>query len=74
MHRCKKTLQRFLELVTGERLDKLEVAYATAAPSERAEARDRFIEEKAKHRITTAATALGAAALALLLEKLLPEA
>lgn len=74
MHRCKKTVRRFLELVTGERVDRLEVAYAMAPPEKRAMARDAFVEEKAKSRLVT----IGAAAALLLatyiVEKSLPEA
>lgn len=74
MLNCKVVIRRFLELLTGERVDKLEVAYAKAPEEERSEARDRFVEEKAKHRIATAATAFVVTVFTLIVERMLPEA
>lgn len=73
MHRCTRVIKRFLELVTGELVDKLEVAYAKAAPEERTEARDAFVEEKAKHHLVAAATIMVMTVVAFFIEKTLPE-
>jgi hypothetical protein len=74
MFSIKNTIHRFLELLMGDRVDKLEVAYAQSGPEERAEARNRFVAEKAKHRIASAATAVVVAIFSLIVERMLPEA
>jgi hypothetical protein len=74
MHRCKKTVLRLIELLTGERADRLEVAYSKAPPEERAQARDQYVEEKAKSRLTALATAAALLMATYIIEKLLPEA
>ena len=73
MDRYQRLLRRFLELVSGQRAERLREEYAQAGPEDR-EARTRFVEEKAKHRIVAAATALGVAIVTLVIERMLPEA
>lgn len=70
----KKGIGRVIELITGDRVDRLELAYATAPAGERLAARYRFVEEKAKHRVTMAAVAVVTAVVALALDRILPEA